>query len=91
MILTTFLLKTEIKKPIIFLLLSIFAVMTPIGTFIAAYVTELQQYYKEITAIVIGIFLHVSTTILFESNEVHKFNVTKLAGDLLATAIAYII
>ncbi|TYP69922.1 ZIP family metal transporter [Aquimarina intermedia] len=91
MILTTFLLKTEIKRPIIFLLLSIFAMMTPLGTFIAEYVTELQQYYKEITAIVIGIFLHVSTTILFESNEGHKFNVTKLAVILLATVIAYFI
>ncbi|MFL1896445.1 ZIP family metal transporter [Aquimarina sp. 2-A2] len=91
MILTTFLLKTEIKRPVIFLLLSIFAMMTPLGTFIAEYVTELQQYYKEITAIVIGIFLHVSTTILFESNEGHKFNVTKLAVILLATVIAYFI
>ncbi|WP_378188398.1 ZIP family metal transporter [Aquimarina sp. W85] len=91
MILTTFLLKTEIKRPVIFILLSIFAMMTPLGTLVASYVTELQLYYKEITAIVIGIFLHVSTTILFESNEGHKFNVTKLAVILLATAIAYLI
>ena len=68
-----------------------FALMTPLGTFIAVYVKGIQQYYMEITALVIGIFLHVSTTILFESNEGHKFNITKLLVILTATAIAYLI
>ena len=55
------------------------------------YFDDAQLYYREITALVIGIFLHVSTTILFESNEGHKFNVTKLLVILIATATAYII
>lgn len=91
MILTTFLLKTKINKPTILLVLLAFALMTPLGTFIAVHVEEIQQYYMEITALVIGIFLHVSTTILFESNEGHKFNITKLLVILTATAIAYLI
>jgi len=91
MILTTFLFNTQIKKPIIIVFLGLFALMTPLGTFISENYTVVQGYYKEITALVIGIFLHVSTTILFESNEGHKFNITKLMVILAATAIAYII
>ncbi len=91
MILTTFLLNTKIKNPIIILVLLIFAFMTPLGTFISEHFEMVQKYYKEITALVIGIFLHVSTTILFESNEGHKFNVTKLMVILLATATAFLI
>ena len=91
MILTTFLFKTKIKKPYIILFLILFALMTPLGTFLAESLNVLQNYYKEITALVIGIFLHVSTTILFENNEGHKFNITKLLVILLATAVAYII
>jgi len=91
MILTTFLFKTEIKRPIIILFLILFALMTPLGTFISEHFEGVQAYYKEITALVIGIFLHVSTTILFESNEGHKFNITKLMVILAATACAYFI
>ncbi len=91
MILTTFLFKTKIKKPYIILFLILFALMTPLGTFLAESLSMLQNYYKEITAIVIGIFLHVSTTILFENNEGHKFNITKLLVILLATGVAYIV
>ena len=91
MILTTFLFKTKIKKPYIILFLILLALMTPLGTFLAESLNVLQNYYKEITALVIGIFLHVSTTILFENNEGHKFNITKLLVILLATAVAYII
>jgi len=91
MILTTFLLRTKIKREMIFLALIIFALMTPFGTFISEYFEGVQKFYREITALVIGIFLHVSTTILFESNEGHKFNITKLFVILLATMIAYLI
>ena len=33
-----------------------------------------ELYSSEITAIIIGIFLHISTIILFESSENHNFN-----------------
>ncbi len=91
MIMTTFLLNTKIRKPAILIALLLFALMTPLGTFISEYFEDVQVYYKEISALVIGIFLHVSTTILFESNEGHKFNVTKLLVILAATVVAYVI
>ncbi|MFC5044959.1 ZIP family metal transporter [Aquimarina hainanensis] len=91
MILTTFLLQTAIKKVTIFSFLLCFSLITPLGAFISESFTAVQYFYKETTALVIGIFLHVSTTILFESNEGHKFNITKLVIILLATIIAYLI
>lgn len=91
MILTTFLINTQIKRTTILGLLFIFALMTPLGTLISEHFEAVQKYYKEITALVIGIFLHVSTTILFESSEGHKFNITKLMAILAATVSAYII
>lgn len=91
MILTTFLLNTKIEKFKIIIVLIIFAFMTPFGTFISEYFDAAQNFYKEITALVIGIFLHVSTTILFESNEGHKFNISKLLVILIATVTAYLL
>jgi zinc and cadmium transporter len=37
-------------------------------------------WYKRIMAVVIGIFLHISTTILFESGAGHRFNLYKMAA-----------
>ncbi|SHI50334.1 ZIP family metal transporter [Aquimarina spongiae] len=91
MILTTFLLHTKIKPVTIGITLFVFALMTPLGTFLSEHLEIVQGYYKEITALVIGIFLHVSTTILFESSEGHKFNITKLMIILLATVTAFLI
>jgi hypothetical protein len=46
-----------------------------------------EKHIMEITAIIIGVFLHISTVILFESSENHKFNLQKflaiIAGILL--------
>jgi len=90
-ILTTFLIRSKIKRPMVYTILILFALMTPLGTFISANFESLEQYHMQITALVIGIFLHVSTTILFESNEGHKFNITKLVVILAATILAYLI
>jgi len=39
--------------------------------------------------LVIGILLHVSTTVIFESGEGHAFNYNKLIATLLGLTIAY--
>jgi hypothetical protein len=38
-------------------------------------------------AVVIGIFLHLSTTILFESDEGHQYNVRKAISIALGVAL----
>jgi len=56
--------------------LGVFGAMAPLGLAIGS-VTSLAVYSREMTAFVIGIFLHISTSILFESSEGHRFNLLK--------------
>ncbi|WP_418514048.1 ZIP family metal transporter [Corallibacter sp.] len=90
-VVTGFLLNAHCNKWYVALFLIVFASMTPLGTFISNHVTIMSDYVDIINAIVIGIFLHISTTILFESSEGHKFNLTKLLTIILGVAIAYFI
>jgi zinc transporter ZupT len=55
-----------------------FAIMTPLGSYLNSYTPVLHPYNVHITALVVGVLLHISTTILFESSENHKFNISKL-------------
>jgi zinc transporter ZupT len=55
------------------LCLGIFGAMAPLGLAIGS-ITSLADYSRELTALVIGIFFHISTTILFEGSENHRFN-----------------
>ena len=90
-VITGFLLHSKCSKWQMVVFLSLFAVMTPLGTYISNHWTLVANYISIINAIVIGIFLHISTTILFESGEGHKFNLTKLLSIVAGIAIAYII
>lgn len=77
-ILTTFFLQSALSKKSIILFLTLFAFMTPLGTYAISNYPLLTAYNEQITAVAVGIFLHISTTILFESSEGHKFNLVKL-------------
>ncbi|QLE01575.1 ZIP family metal transporter [Galbibacter sp. BG1] len=90
-ILSTFFLSAQMKKSTVAIFLILFSLMTPFGSYIAENFTTVQKYYHEISAIVIGIFLHISTVILFESSEGHKFNLRKLIVIFLGILIAYYI
>jgi zinc transporter ZupT len=78
--LTTLLLSNGWKKRKTFLILFLFSLMTPIGLAIGHFNPNLinEQVARIILAIVVGMFLHISTTIIFESTESHKFNLIKL-------------
>jgi zinc transporter ZupT len=90
-ILTTFFIKSQLNKTAIFFFILTFAIMTPLGTLVANQVGFLQDYYTEITAIVIGILFHISSTIIFESSEGHKFNIAKVSMIVLGILLAYFI
>ncbi|MEB8347071.1 ZIP family metal transporter [Flavobacteriaceae bacterium KMM 6898] len=81
--------KIKLSKAIFFIVL--FAIMTPLGSLMAANMEIIEQYYAPITAVVIGVFLHISTVILFESTEGHKFNLRKLVVIIIGIAIAYLL
>jgi len=90
-ILSFFFITAGYKRSTTVFFLFFFAIMTPLGSFISSHYDWLHQYENEITAVVIGIFLHVSTTILFESSKNHKFNLSKMSAVILAVVIAYFI
>lgn len=90
-LITMFLFKSEYKKSQIALFLLIFAIMTPLGTFISNTWGGISDYSQIINAVVIGIFFHISTTILFESGDGHKFNMSKFVAIILGVGVAYLI
>ncbi len=80
------LLQSGMKRSTAVGLLALFAAMAPLGMFISAH-TPLAHYSRELMAIVIGIFMHISTTILFEASDAHRFNFAKLAAIILGTVL----
>ena len=89
-VLMTFFLQSNMKKKKAYLLLFCFAIMAPLGVFAGSLFTSLAAYHDEIMAIVIGIFLHISTTILFESTDGHKFSITKIITIIVGALLAII-
>lgn len=87
-ILTTFFLNAELNKTALFIFMVSFALMTPLGTFTSDYAPALANYTTEITAIVIGILFHISSTIIFETTEGHKFNIAKISMIILGILLA---
>lgn len=90
-IISVFLLQSNLSKFKIYTFLLLFALMTPLGSFLKMHSNFLQDFEIYVNAIVIGVFLHVSTTILFESSKNHQFNSSKLAVILLGIGLAYFI
>ena len=71
------LLQSGMKKSSALLCLGLFAIMAPVGMFVSS-CTGLAVYSRYLMAVVIGIFMHISTTILFESEDHHRFPVGKM-------------
>jgi hypothetical protein len=87
-ILTTFFLNAELNKTALFIFMISFALMTPLGTLVSDSVPAITQYFTEITGVVIGILFHISSTIIFESSEGHKFNIAKISMIILGILLA---
>lgn len=83
----------EVKTPITqkLVALSVFALMTPLGNFVWNTALNFESITIIIDAIVVGILLHISTTILFESSEGHVFNVQKFVAILAGIFFAAIL
>lgn len=72
------------------LVMTAFALMSPLGMLTAELAEPIARYQRELMAVVIGIFLHIATTILFEAGEEHRFNVQKFLAILGGAGIAVI-
>jgi len=73
--------------------LMIFALMTPLGSVFSGLLDTLlpamDTYFNYILAMVIGIFLHVSTSILFETEENHRYNLQKFLTVIIGLGVAF--
>ncbi len=91
--LASVLLENHLKKNTILIMILVFALMSPLGYFLSYSIStgsmgSIHNYFDKIMGVVIGIFLHISTTILFESSVDHKFNTKKMLAVLAGITIA---
>jgi hypothetical protein len=89
-ILGTFFVKSNISKNYAIMFLILFSLMSPLGSLAGENITILITYKTQITAIIIGIFLHISTIILFETSKDHKFNLLKFTAILIGMLVAFL-
>ncbi|MEJ0029496.1 MAG: hypothetical protein WDO15_03640 [Bacteroidota bacterium] len=79
--------------------LIVFSLAAPIGLMLSTYFVQAEVLSSKglifLYALVSGNFLHISTTIVFESSPEHRFNAKKLGvaivGALAAVMVEYII
>ncbi|MCC7302367.1 MAG: ZIP family metal transporter [Bacteroidia bacterium] len=93
--LCTLLLQSGTRRTTAILWLLMFALMTPAGAlageWLSACVQDMHSAVRYPMALVVGIFLHISTTILFESSENHRFNIIKLLIILAGAGIGILL
>ena len=89
-ILAVFLKNSSLSKRYVFLFLFLFAIMSPLGSWVTRNFSFIHTYEDQINALIIGVFLHISTAILFESSENHKFNLHKFIAILIGFSVAFL-
>lgn len=93
--LTTLMLASNLNLKSILTNLSIFGLTAPLGLLLGTYLHESgiieSSVIDSIFALVIGMFLHISTTIIFESSDGHKFNLLKFSSIIIGFAIALLV
>lgn len=86
--------KSRIKNPYIWMMLLFFAMMSPLAAALTGWFNQQQQiaanHLAILNAVVIGSFLHIATTILFESDgsNHHAVPVPKLLAIVAGVGIA---
>ncbi|PYF68920.1 ZIP family metal transporter [Pedobacter nutrimenti] len=93
--LASILLQNHYKPAKILFYIAVFAIMAPIGFYVSTGLSNgsiggLEAYFNKMMGVVIGIFLHISTTILFESSVDHKVSKRKMIAVLLGVCIALV-
>jgi zinc transporter ZupT len=75
--------------------LIIFSIAAPVGLLLGTYLTHVEILSSTglmyLYALVCGNFLHISTTIVFESSPEHRFNLRKLFVTLFGAFIAVLV
>lgn len=96
LVFTALLFSAGISRMKILFWVVLFALIAPAGAFVHYFIGEngianIATLTPKVTGVLIGIILHVSTIILFESEEGHKFNWIKFVAILLGIAGAALV
>jgi zinc transporter ZupT len=92
---TGLLLHENLGKGRIVICLLLLAAMAPLGAACGfmlekTYASSFAGLQTMFTAVVVGIFLHIATTIIFESSEKnHRYHISKLVSIVAGAALAY--
>lgn len=90
--LMTLLLASEFSKKKAWSVLIAFALMSPLGMLLGHFGSKIIFFDADvILAVVVGMFLHISTTIIFESSDNHQFNFLKLISILAGVGLAILV
>ncbi len=88
-VLTSFLLQSGLSATRSFIILFLFALMTPAGTYAGEKIPFLTENHIYVSAFVTGILTHIGTVIIFESDTRHEIPLKKLIVMILAFILAY--
>lgn len=88
--LTIFIIKSAYNRNKTILVLSIFALSSPLGAFVGSMLEISMPHMSMLLAIVVGSFLHIATVILFENEDQHhhQFSWRKLIFILLGLGLS---
>lgn len=93
-ILGTVLRSSGVERPKAILFLLAFACMSPLGGAISGIIehnfADPSRYYGVVMALVVGIFLHIATTIIYEADRSHRFNLGKMTAIIIGFVLAYL-
>ena len=88
-VLSTMFIAKNISKLWFIMALFIFSISAPLGLTLATNYAISIENTNVILALAVGIFLHISTTILFESSEGHKFDLKKFIIVIIGFSLAF--
>ncbi|MGB0770702.1 MAG: ZIP family metal transporter [Flavobacteriaceae bacterium] len=90
-LIASYLFSSRISKIKVFLFLVAFALLTPFGTLVSEMIVLSNKLFYSINAVVVGMFFHIATIILFEADEGHQFNINKITAIVFAVLIAFLL
>lgn len=93
--LASILLASGIGKKMLLVWMVLFALMAPAGLYVGEQIQHLDLSGSNVFAIILGLvagmFLHISTTILFEISNAHKFDALKFGVVVGGSILAYFV
>lgn len=78
----------QTKKSASIIVIILFALMAPMGALLGSELQNHEEYLNPMIALSVGIILHLSTTILIETNEKHEVSWKKALPMLLGAGLS---